>query len=81
MKDATYNDALKSLRGKLAKRRGWGGRVSRQLKVEAYDVYNVAHGRTKDAAILEALIEEARASEKHTDPSLALIAEFVSTEA
>ncbi|MBF9252446.1 hypothetical protein I2I11_03995 [Pontibacter sp. 172403-2] len=74
MEAAEYIEAINTLRDQLNMRRGWGGRVSRQLHIDRREVYNVAHGRTRNPEVLQALISEA---EKGPDPSIELMSNFI----
>ncbi|MDO6389058.1 hypothetical protein Q4E40_02880 [Pontibacter sp. BT731] len=91
MEATYYQQALHDIRAKLSKRRGYATRIvqalnnkplrGKQLVEKQREVYNVAWGRIKNPVILQALIKEAEAAQTHTDPSIEIISNYLSSVA
>lgn len=74
-------DVLLDIRSKLKLKRGYGSRIAKKLKVTRKEVYDVSWGRNKDAKILAALMEEARACEQEGNPYDQLITKYINKAA
>lgn len=72
-----YQTALIDIRSKLTLRRGYASRIAAKLKVKHNDIYAVAWGKKKDPVILQALVEEAKDSAKHMDPSYMIVNQYL----
>lgn len=72
------SEALGKLRSELKHKRGYGARIASKLKVNVTEVYNVSWGRTRDARILKALMDEAKSTKVPNEEYMGIIAEYLS---